>query len=46
VVKLAEDRWNAKASKDFALADELRKQVTALGFVIKDTKDSYSIIKE
>ncbi|MFM7338671.1 MAG: hypothetical protein ACKO2H_01030, partial [Bacteroidota bacterium] len=46
VKDLAEQRWNAKASKNFTLADDLRKEVLALGYVIKDSKDSYSILKE
>ncbi|NBO69259.1 MAG: cysteine--tRNA ligase [Bacteroidetes bacterium] len=46
VKDLAEQRWNAKASKNFTHADDLRKEVLALGYVIKDSKDSYSILKE
>jgi cysteinyl-tRNA synthetase len=46
VKDLAEQRWNAKVNKDFSLADELRKEVSALGYVIKDSKDSFSIHKE
>jgi len=46
VKQLALDRWNAKISKDFALADELRKKISALGYIIKDSKDSYSILQE
>lgn len=42
----AELRWNAKKNKDFATADSLRAELSALGYEIKDTKDDYSIIKK
>jgi len=35
---LAQQRIQAKADKNYALADELRNQITALGYVIKDVK--------
>ncbi len=34
-------RIEAKANKDWALADKIRNQLTALGFEIKDTKDGF-----
>lgn len=46
VQDLAKQRWEAKASKDFSKADEVRKQLADLGYVIKDSKDSYTIHKE
>ena len=46
VKELAQQRWDAKASKDFTKADVLRKEISARGYVIKDSKDSYTILKE
>lgn len=36
---LLEQRAIAKANKDWATSDRIRNELTALGFVIKDTKD-------
>ncbi len=46
IVNLASDRWNAKVNRDFAKADELRKQLDESGWIIKDTKDNYEIIRK
>ena len=43
VLALAEKRWAAKKAKDFAEADSLRGQITALGWQMLDRKDSYSL---
>ena len=43
---LAQKRWNAKLAKDWAVADELRKEIEAKGYEIKDSKDNYQIIKK
>ena len=40
---LAERRWQAKQSKDWAASDQLRDQLTALGWTIKDNPDGYEI---
>ncbi len=32
-------RQEAKANKDFATSDKIRDQLTAMGVVLKDTKD-------
>ncbi len=37
--RILEDRELARAAKDYATADALREKLTALGFVIQDTKD-------
>jgi cysteinyl-tRNA synthetase len=37
VMELAGKRAEAKKAKDFALADSIRDQITALGYSIKDT---------
>lgn len=46
VTILAQKRWESKINKDFANADLYRKQIDELGFIIKDTKDNYSIVKK
>jgi len=45
VQNLAKDRANAKAEKNYALADELRAKITVLGYTVKDSKDGYTIEK-
>ncbi|MCL1945507.1 MAG: cysteine--tRNA ligase [Firmicutes bacterium] len=44
VQNLAQKRWNAKLDKDYATADNLRKQITELGYSIVDNKNDYDII--
>ncbi len=43
ITALAEKRWAAKAAKDFASADALRKELTAAGWSMLDRKDGYSL---
>ena len=43
IAELAEKRWQAKQNKDWAASDEFRDQLTAKGWTIKDTADSYEI---
>jgi cysteinyl-tRNA synthetase len=43
VAALAEKRWAAKAAKDFAAADALRKEIAAAGWSMLDRKDGYSL---
>lgn len=38
---LLEERIRAKANKDWATADKIRNELTALGFEVKDTKDGF-----
>ena len=45
VTKLAEERWKAKKSKNFAESDRLRGEIAARGFVIKDTKEGFALEK-
>lgn len=40
---LARQRWEAKQARDWATADTLRKQLEAAGWVIKDSKDGFSV---
>jgi cysteinyl-tRNA synthetase len=39
---LLQMRTQAKADKNYALSDEIRNKLTALGFVIKDGKEGSS----
>ncbi len=43
IAALAEERILAKQQKDFAKADILRRRIEKKGYVIKDTKQGYSI---
>lgn len=45
ILKMAEDRLNAKKSKNYALADELRGKIQIAGYLVKDTKDGFAIEK-
>lgn len=40
---IAEERWAARSAKDWAKADEMRKQLTGLGWNMKDGKESYEL---
>ncbi len=42
---LAEQRWVARAEKDWARSDELRNQLSSLGWAVKDGKDGYQLSK-
>lgn len=46
IEELAKARWKAKQNKNWAQADSLRTQIDALGYLIKDGKDSFTIIKK
>lgn len=39
IMEKVQERATAKANKNYALADEIRKELEALGFVVTDTKD-------
>jgi cysteinyl-tRNA synthetase len=43
ITALADKRWAAKAAKDWAAADALRKELTAAGWNMKDGKDGYTL---
>ena len=45
VKALAEKRWQAKLARDWATADKLRGEIDAMGYMVKDAKDGYDIIK-
>ena len=45
VKDMAETRWQAKLERNWAVADEMRNKITALGYQILDSKDGYEIKK-
>ncbi len=45
VVKLAESRKEAKKAKNYALADEIRGQIAALGYTVVDVPGGYDLKK-
>ena len=45
ISELAMARWAARNAKDWAEADRLRGELTALGWAMKDGKDSYTLAK-
>ena len=46
VQALAEKRWAAKQARDFTSADAIRAQIDALGFVVVDKKDGFTLEKK
>ena len=42
---LAQQRWDAKQAKDWSTADQLREEILALGWTIKDRKDGFVLAK-
>ncbi|MGN0806564.1 MAG: cysteine--tRNA ligase [Candidatus Coproplasma sp.] len=46
VVELASKRWQAKKERNWAEADSLRAEIDKLGYLIKDSKDGYEIIRK
>lgn len=45
IAEMAQARWDAKKSRNFALADELRQKLTALGWSVLDGKDGFEVKK-
>ena len=46
VKAFAEQRLVARANKDWAKSDELRDKIAELGYLIKDSKDGYTLSKK
>lgn len=46
IINLAQQRIEAKAQKDYGLADKLRGEITQAGYEIVDTKDGYKLSKK
>ncbi len=45
VKAIAEERWEARKSKDWAKSDELREKLKELGYAVKDSKEGYTLTK-
>jgi len=43
ILALAEERQNARTGKDWARSDELRDQLAAHGWIVKDSKTGYTL---
>ncbi len=43
IMQLAESRWQAKQSRDWAKADAIRNQLLELGYVVFDKRDGYTV---
>jgi cysteinyl-tRNA synthetase len=43
IAELAAERWEAKQSRDWARADELREAIAELGWQVLDRKDGYDL---
>ncbi len=43
ILSLAKARWEAKQARDFTTADALRAELAAAGWVVKDSKDAYTL---
>ncbi len=46
VKAIAQERWTARTNKDWATSDKLRDQLLALGYIVKDSKDGYTLSKK
>ena len=46
VIALAEKRLVARQNKDWAMSDTLRDEIAEKGYLIKDAKDAYTLIKK
>lgn len=46
IQQLAQRRFDAKKSKDFVAADNLRNQIDAAGWTVMDTADGFKLIKK
>ena len=45
VVALAEKRLTARSNKSWAESDKLRNEISAMGWTVQDSKDSYKLVK-
>ena len=45
VKAIADERFNARLNKDWAKSDQLRDELTKLGYTVKDAKDGYTLTK-
>jgi cysteinyl-tRNA synthetase len=45
IIRLANNRQQARDNKDWQSADEYRIQIEKSGWIVKDTKDGYTLEK-
>ncbi|MDE7158176.1 MAG: hypothetical protein K2N74_01240, partial [Clostridiales bacterium] len=45
VKAVAEERYQARAEKNWAKSDELRDKLKEMGYAVKDSKDGYELTK-
>jgi len=45
VIALAEERLDARSGKNWAESDRLRDEISALGWIVQDSKDGYKLTK-
>jgi len=45
VISLAEQRFAARANKNWAESDKLRDEISALGWIVQDAKDGYKLVR-
>jgi len=46
LLALLEERKTARIQKDFAASDRLRDQISALGWVVQDSKEGQKLVKK
>jgi cysteinyl-tRNA synthetase len=46
ILQLAQQRWEAKKSKDFVTADSMRKQIEEKGYYVEDIPGKYAVKKK
>ena len=46
IIDLVEERKQARKDKNFALADELRDKITAMGYIIEETRQGTKVTKK
>ena len=45
ILELVQKRKEARKAKDFALADKIRDEISALGYTVKETRQGTEITK-
>ena len=45
ITELAQRRWEAKSNKDWATADQIRDELLQEGWVVKDSKEGFTLAK-
>ena len=43
---IADERWVARTEKNWAKSDELRDKLASLGYLVKDSKEGYTLTKK